>query len=321
MTLAPTTPDLEVVVDPFEDEPLEQPRRSRADKPARPERPGLSVAGSALGLLSLLVVALLVQIGPFSWVEHARSQRVAYADLRRDLAAGTVPTGQVTGDADTPKAVATGTALGYVSIPDLGLAREVFFQGTTAGVLERGPGHRRSSVLPGQVGQAVLYGRSWAYAGPFHRLTGRAKGDVVTVTTQQGESRYAVTGTRHAGDRFTEPAAGKGVLTLVAAEGSPFAPDRAVYVDAELTTAPFATPALAYTTSALSRSEDPLQGDPGAWVAVFLTLQGLALASVVLAWASRRFGGSQTWLVGVPVIGLLLVLSSQQALRLLPNLL
>jgi LPXTG-site transpeptidase (sortase) family protein len=323
MTLAPSTPDLEVVVDPFVDEPVLGPRRARAEqeKQARAERPGLSVAASSLGLLSLIVLAFLVQVGPLSLVEHARSQRVAYADLRRDLAAGTVPTGQVVGDLDHPKAVPTGTALGYLSIPDLGLAREVFFQGTTSSVLEKGPGHRRSSVLPGQAGRAVLYGRAWSYAGPFRGLGGLAKGAVNTVTTQQGESRYTVTATRHAGDRMTDPLPGKGLLTLVSAEGGVFVPERAVYVDAELVSMPFATPSLAYGTSSLSGDEDPLKGEPGAWVGVFLALQGLAIASVVLAWASRRYGGAQTWVVGAPVIVLLLVLSSQQALRLLPNLL
>jgi hypothetical protein len=311
MTLAPAH-DLVVVADAAP----AAPRRTPAAVPLQPGR--LAVAGSALALLSLVVVSFLVQVGPLSWVEHARSQRVAYADLRRDLAEATVPTGPLDLHG---KPVAPGRALGYLSVPRLGLSREVFFEGTTSAVTAKGPGHRRSSRLPGQPGVSVLYGRASAYGGPFHDLGRLRRGDVISVTTGQGVSSYRVVGTRHAGDRFTPPAAGRGLLTLVGAEGHAFVPLRAVHVDAELVSSPFPAPAPVPASTSLSRAEDPMQGDSAAWATFFLAMQGLAVASLLLAWASRRHGGAQSWLVGAPVTVLLLVVASREALRLLPNVL
>ncbi|WP_282204896.1 sortase family protein [Kitasatospora fiedleri] len=45
-------------------------------------------------------------------------------------------------------------------------------EGTTGRDLMRGPGHRRDTVLPGQPGVAVLFGRSTAFGAPFADLGG-----------------------------------------------------------------------------------------------------------------------------------------------------
>lgn len=315
MTSAPTT-DLQVIVDVPAAPAAAAPAREPA--PVARERAGFAVAGTSLGLLALAVLAFLAQAGPLGWVQHARSQQVAYDSLRNDLSAATVPTGQLDSDG---RLVAVGTPLGFLSFPALGLQREVFFEGTSSTVTEQGPGHRRSSVLPGQPGVAVLYGRAWGYGGPFRHLPQMVKGARLTVTTGQGVSTYRVVGTRHAGDAFQGPPVGKGLLTLVTAEGPAFAPGKAVYVDAELTSPPFPAPAQVLGAANLAAAEGPLAGDPAVWPVLFLVMQGLALASLLLAWASRRFGGLQAWLIGVPVTGLLLVLASREALRLLPNLL
>ncbi|MDP9181518.1 MAG: class E sortase, partial [Actinomycetota bacterium] len=277
-----------------------------------------------LALLALAIIAFLGQAGPLGWAEHARSQRVAYADLRRDLSAGTVPTGQQIdkdGDGVGDAFVAVGTPLGFLSSPELGLTREVILEGTTSTVTEKGPGHLRTSALPGQPGIVTLYGRSWGYGGPFRHVPELREGAVLTFATGQGTSTYRVRGTRHAGDTFVAPQVGKGVLTLVTSEGHAFVPTRAVYVDAELTSTPFAAPTPVLGAANLSTAEGPLSGDASVWPVLFMMMQALALVSLALAWASRRFGGAQAWLVGVPVIGLLLVLGSREALRLLPNLL
>lgn len=279
------------------------------------------VVASALTLISLAAVAFLVNLTLISSVEHARSQRLGYADLRANLSAVTAPTGQVGQDG---RLLALGTPLGYLSAPALGLSREVFFEGTTASVLAKGPGHRRSTLLPGQAGISVLYARAWAYGGPFGSLASVPAGSILTVTTGQGEHTYRVKGVRRAGDLV--PAApdvskGQGRLTLVSAEGSLFVPTGTIYLDADLVSKAQPSSPRVLSAAGLLPSEQPLASDSSAWPSVFLLLQGLALSALGVTYAARRFGGPVAWLTGVPVLTLFAVLASRELVRLLPNLL
>lgn len=283
-----------------------------------PSRPAF---GTGLVLLGLALLVFLAHVAVLSAVEHARAQRVAYAQFRADLSAVTAPTGQVDPQG---KLLALGTPVAYLSAAGLGLEREVVFEGTTGEVLARGPGHRRSSVLPGQSGVSILYGRAWAYGGPFGGAKGLAVGSTINVTTGQGEHTYVVSGVREDGDPVPASLSvsdGQGRLTLVTAVGLPFAPSGTVYVDADLVSpAVPAGPRLVQTADLLP-SEAALAGDPSAWPVVFLLLQGLALAALALTWCSRNWGARQTWLVGVPVLALLSVMTSREIVRTLPNLL
>jgi sortase (surface protein transpeptidase) len=284
-------------------------------------RRGFGIAGSALSLLALALLALVLSAVALSPVEHARSQRVAYAELRTQLAESTAPVGQLDVDGEL---LPLGAPVAVLDLPALGLRREVVFEGTTGAVLAKGPGHRRSTVLPGQPGVAVLYGRASAYGGPFGGAEDLRPGTAVTVTTGQGEHEYRVTGVRRPGQPVPPPpdaAAGEGRLTLVTASGPPFVPDRVVHVDADLVTPAVPAPARALRAGDLLAAEEALAGDSGAWAGLFLALQGLALAALAVAWGSRRWSVSHTWLAGVPVLVLLGVLASRQALLLLPNLL
>ncbi|HWH28246.1 MAG TPA: sortase [Mycobacteriales bacterium] len=281
----------------------------------------MPLAGSAVSVLALVLGALVLWTAVLSHVSHARSQRVAYADLRIDLAESTAPTGQLDQEG---RPHPLGTPLGYLTIPELGLQREVFFEGTTSQVLASGPGHRRSTVLPGQAGTAILYGRAWSHGGPFGGLEDLATGTRIAVTTGQGEHTYAVTGRRRGGDRAPAPpdaAAGEGRLTLVTAIGAPYAPADVVYVDADLTSDAVDAAPRAIAPRDLLESEQALAGDPSAWAAVFLAMQGLAFGALGTTWAARRWGRAQAWLVGFPVLGVLAVLAARSVLHLLPNLL
>ena len=281
----------------------------------------LPLLASGASLLGLALLTLVVQVAALSAVEHARSQRIAYAELRADLSSVTAPTGQQ--DADG-RLLALGTPVALFTAPDLGLQREVVFEGTTSGVLARGPGHRRSSVLPGQAGTAILYGRAWAYGGPFRGAQDLRPGSVITVTTGQGEHTYAVTGIRRAGAVVPPPpdvAAGKGRLTLVTADGPPFAPNSAVYVDADLTSPAVPAPPRVLTAAQLLPAEEALAGDRSKLPIILVLLQGLAVASLAMAWASRRWGTAPAWLVGTPVVTVFALLAAREISLLLPNLL
>jgi sortase A len=61
--------------------------------------------------------------------------------------------------------------------------------------------------------------------------------------------------------------------------------------------------------------------DRGALVPLVLWLQVLIAAAVGATWAQARWGGAQTWLVGLPVLLLGAWEVADSAMQLLPNLL
>jgi LPXTG-site transpeptidase (sortase) family protein len=200
-------------------------RRGKPDRPAvtsgAPLALGPYLSGSALTVLGALLAAFIFQLLVLSPVQHARAQRISYAMLRSQLAQAIAPVGQV--DADN-RVLALGSPEALLEIPTLGL-REVVGEGTTSGVLTAGPGHERDSVLPGQAGTSVIFGRKAAYGGPFRHLDRLRAGDRITVQTAQGSQRFTVIDLRRAGD--PQPGAlptGAGRLTLVTATGSAYRP-------------------------------------------------------------------------------------------------
>jgi LPXTG-site transpeptidase (sortase) family protein len=94
--------------------------------------------------------------------------------------------------------------MAVLEIPALDL-HEVVFEGTTSGVLQDGPGHRRDTVFPGQEGTSVIMGRQATYGGPFGRLDVLQPGEPFTITTGQGAHTYHVTGVRREGDPQPPP--------------------------------------------------------------------------------------------------------------------
>jgi LPXTG-site transpeptidase (sortase) family protein len=265
------------------------------------------VAVLALGLCFHLIVT--------SRLEHSASQATALQGLRKQLALGTAPTGQVDRNG---RLLRLGTPIAVIDIPAVRL-HQVVLEGTTSSVLRSGPGHLRNTVLPGQPGTSVIFGRAAAYGGPFGGLHTLHVGDKITVTTGIGASTFLVIDHRRAHDPLPRPlAAGAGRLTLVTATGMPLFPDGVLRVDADLAskTQPPSPMALTF----VGASERPMAADTSAlWVLVLL-LQALILARVGAVWAWRRWGRAQSWIVFFPVTALLGLLLADQLMRLLPNL-
>ncbi len=293
------------------------PRRPRRPRPSR--QGWAALLGSSLSLLAIALLAFTGYLALLSGIEHSRSQRLAYDDLRIKLSSLTAPTGQTDLDG---KLLPVGTPMGYLTAPGLGLEREVFFEGTTSAVLAKGPGHRRASALPGQPGVSTLYGRAAAFGGPFGGLADIDRASIITVTTGQGTHTYEVTGVRREGAPVpSAPQADEGRLTLVTADGPPFAPTGVVYVDARLTSPVVPAAARRLGPSALLPAEAQMVGDSSGWPKIYLLAQGLAVAGLAMAWASRRWGARQAWVAGFPLVGLFVVLGSHNLALLLPNLL
>ncbi|HZL03101.1 MAG TPA: class E sortase [Cellulomonas sp.] len=268
---------------------------------------------SAMLVVAALCAWFALQVLVLGGVEHARSQQILYGELREQLAAQTAPTGG---------AIPIGSPVALLSVPTLGL-QQVVVEGTASGDLLAGPGHLRSTVLPGQVGVSVVFGRSATYGAPFRSVTSLRSGDGIQVTTAQGEYVYRVDAVRRGGDPLpARPAQGGGRLTLVTTEGQglvgALAPGAVVYVDATLqgdgVTGEPGRPA------GVPDSEQPLGIDLDALPALAFAAQGLLLAVVGAVLLRRRVPGRVAWIISVPALVALAWVTTGTVVRLLPNL-
>ena len=196
---------------------------------------------------------------------------------------------------------AEGEAAGQIVIPDAGVDW-VFVEGVSVADLKQGPGHYPETPMPGQAGNAAIAGHRTTYGQPFHNLDQLEPGDLVEITTVQGEFTYEVRQTiivqpsqvevlgADFWDFDSDPATPHDSLTLTACHPKNSARQRIV-VGAELVgdPAPVITragddsrPAPASPTE----FEGDLSGErAGAWPAV---VWGIACAAIWLA----------AWLVG-----------------------
>ena len=301
--------------------PSTRTRKSRLPQPKRRHlapRDSRWWAGAALMSLSMLLVAFVLHATLFSAVQHHREQSIAYDVLRVSLAKAETPVGQLDFDENL---VAAGTPVALLDIPAIGLS-EVVLEGTDAHTLRGGAGHRRDSVMPGQVGTSVVMGRQATYGGPFGDLSRLVPGDEISMTTGQGSSTYRVVELRRAGDPMPEDLhAGQGRLELATADGLALFPDGVLHVDAELVTDTFETPAKVMTYPALPVSERAMGHDAGAWFTTFVALASFAAAGVGVWWLWTRWGRPHAWVIGVPLLLALGVAAADAAMDALPNLL
>jgi sortase A len=292
------------------------------------ERQPLSAAllVSLLSLLALSILAIFVVVYAlgFSALQEQRSQHQLYAAFRGEIDPSSAIAPSIGG------LINPGTPIALINAPQAGLHNVMVVEGTSSSDLMKGPGHLRDTPLPGQVGQSFLLGRSLTAGAPFRHITHLHAGDTITVETGQGTFRYTVNDIRTAG--VTKPAipvAGS-VLTLMTSAGSgafgSLAPGHVVYVDATLqgATAPAPTSPSGQLLSrpiAVPTSELPGHNDPSGWPFVVFWLQALIVAAVAAVWSWMRWGRWQTWLVATPILLGVMWGLSEQAMRLLPNLL
>lgn len=297
--------------------PRRRPQRRPERRPAPPLSARAALASTALTVVTILLLSFVFEVAAMGAVRHARAQRVGYDDLRVDLANGVAPIGQQDADGEL---VVPGRAVALMTIPAIGL-REVVFDGTSGSVLTQGPGHSRDTVMPGQAGTSLIFGRQAGYGGPFGRISDLRKGDEIAVTTGQGSHLYLVTQVRHAGDTMLAPEAGTGRLTLVSASGTPFLPDEVVRVDATLKSPVQPAPPTVFGSSSLPDSEGVMRGDRNVALPMFLWAQLMLLVALALAWAGSAWGRWQSWVVGLPVLAVPCLQLAHQIAQLLPNLL
>jgi sortase A len=287
------------------------PAPRRTPRPSASRDTGLLVS-SVTGMIALVCLWMAAQLLYLGGVSEARDQRLLYDRFRAELAAATAPVGPVT---------PVGDPVALITIPHLGV-QQVVVEGTASGDLLAGPGHMRTTVLPGQVGTSVVFGRAATYGAPFARITDLQKGDEISVVMAQGQRIFLVVDVRRTGDPLPQPlAAGAARLTLVTAEGSGrfpgLAPGRAVYVDAEAAkgfVAPSGLP------SALPAPEKVMAHDNGALPLLVLCLALLLALTLGMVSARQRWSAVRVWVVASAPAIALAWFTTDVVMRLLPNL-
>jgi len=284
------------------------PKRQRAA--ISPLRGTVAWVLATVSLLSLWFVAYAVVLTPF---QESSRQTVLYSTLRQSLSQQTAPLGGT---------IAPGTPVALMNAPSLGISDTTVVEGTSSGDLMSGPGHKSDTVLPGQAGVSVLYGRASLFGGPFASVPQAKVGDPISVITGQGTFTYTISGLRRANDPFPAALTGTGGrLTLVTAEGTgrlgALRPDGVVYVDATLKGDGQPSPGHPAT---VPLAEQAMQGDPSAMLPLAVLLPLLIGSVMFIVWARARWGGWQTWVIGAPLVFATLWAVSQCAVQLLPNL-
>ena len=88
-----------------------------------------------------------------------------------------------------------GSPVAQLDIPSIGVNGMTIISGVSVDDLKRGPGHFRSTPLPGQFGNAALAGHRTTWGAPFSNIDRLNAGDEITVTNLRGERFvYRVTG-------------------------------------------------------------------------------------------------------------------------------
>lgn len=290
--------------------PPRPPRRWGTTRlPGGTTRPVLVLAG-----LGGTVVAFVLWLVVFGTLTHARDQRALLDQLGAVVVAG--PQAPPEGAAIRPP-LEPRAPVALLEVPAIGL-EEVVVEGTSSSALTSGPGHVRSSALPGELGNVVLAGRRTTFGAPFARIGDLEEGDAVFATSEYGRYRYevAVVVDVAPGEVDGLSEAGDARITLMTSEPALVASRRLVAV-ATLDGA--AIPPTRDRPRAVGDEEIGLGGEPVAIAVLAAWVEVLVLALVARG-RLRRAGWSprSVRLVSVPILVALVLLCFESLQRLLP---
>ena len=262
-----------------------------------------SVAVSVL-LLALLIVGFIGYLLGASGIQEAGAQHRLYATLGNELSQEIGPLGPTT----------IGAPVAVLAIPGIGVRDLVVVEGTTPQALELGPGHLRSTPLPGQEGMSVIYGRRTTFGAPFANLDRLRPGDKITAITQQGTSVYKVVAVGDSQHPVKDPTLNRLVLLTAS---SPDVPAYYLEIDAHLV-----SPAQNgfVQLPALGPSEQAMAGDTGALVMTMIWGLALALTAIGGAVAAAKWSTWPVYLVIVPAVLAIVWNLYENLAALLPNL-
>jgi sortase A len=324
------------------DEP-EPPARSAV--PAREPPPAassartltiLSIVFTMLGVVALLFVVYQVFVTDllFDRAQHVKLNEFK-AQLRKEAGVGAAggaadaPSGVLTGGNEqpdqseraAPRPPKRGEPIAVMTIPRL-RAEWVVVEGSGATETMKGPGHVRSTPMPGERGNVAIIGRRSTYGSPFAHIDRLRRGDRIRLVTQRGVFTYVVSDRRVVGDGPTTPdplaPAAANRLTLVTTTPAYLAVKREVVV-ADLRGSPIAPPPITDRGGTIDDDEDGITWNRGAVPALLLWAQLLVLA-LIAAWVLyRRWLRWPTYLITTPVLLALLLLVFDSASAVFPS--
>ena len=275
-------------------------------------------AGRSFVALGAAALVFLGQLFIVSHVQYESAQFKANETFRYELANGTAPVGQIDSEGAL---IEQGSPVAVLKITKIDV-QEIVLEGTSSAVTVDGPGHRRDTVLPGQAGISVIYGRQSSYSGVFSRLAELEVGDKIETITGQGEASYTVSKIRRAGDEATNGlGSSMGRLTLVSTSGFPFLATDVLRVEATLDGAPKPTPNRVIPNRAIADNEQALASNMDALTPLIFMTQFLIVLMFAISWLSRKWGRVQSFIAGAPAVIFFGGIWASQIIQLLPNLL
>lgn len=283
-----------------------------------------AVGAAALQAVTAAGVALVAFAAFQLWATDLTQQR-AQRDLAREFT-DRVARAKVLSTSGTAEEVATlsrplvGEPVAVLRVPRIGL-EQVVVEGSGAEQLQAGPGHLRSTPLPGSRGNAVVLGHRTTYGEPFGRLASLRPGDVVDVATPLAHFTFRVKSTRRVAPGRPDPVTAEGgrAITLVTSDPPHRARGRLVVVAEAPGTVRLADGGGADRPTVVSAHERGLRPDPAAyWPAAIWGLV-LAGAYALHRLLRRRWARNTAWLVSSPVLLALAFVWFEQLNRLLPS--
>jgi sortase A len=285
-----------------------------------PEAPGsLRALRAMVGVLVLAILfgaGFFVYLYGFSSISESHAQAAMFKNFVGQLAQATAPVGPtVENAAGAAVPVANGAPVAVLNIPQIGLRDVVVVNGTTSRELALGPGHVRDSVLPGQYGVSVIYGKVATFGAPFAHLMQLNRGDRFTATTGQGTATYQV----ESFGTSSDPAPADSVNRLILETASSgFAPSYAVQVSADLVSKPQPSPG---DWPAITAQEGAMASDSAdSLVSLTLWSQALLITVIIATVAANRWSRWPTYLCMAPVVLALTWCVYENLACLLPNL-
>jgi sortase A len=261
-------------------------------------------------LLSVVILGFIGYLFGASGIQEAGSQSKLYVTLRNELGQELGPLGPYGPTGPT----ALGAPVAVIDIPSIGVSNEVVVQGTAPEQLTLGPGHLRSTPLPGQTGTSVIYGRRVTFGAPFARIGQLRPGDEITAITQQGRSVYKVVAVGDSQHPVHNAALNQ--LALLTAS-STTVPSYYLEVDANLVSAPQNGPV---DLPVIGPTEQAMAGDDGALVVTMLWGMALVLLALGGAAAATRWSPWTVYLVLSPAVLAVLWNLYENLAAVLPNL-
>ena len=322
ITESPSTPTTSHV-------PQDSTAEEAAAKSRKPRLPRGSLRVFRQGLGALAAFSLL--LGMFltfgTALTHDRAQKELQSEFRSQAAVLSLPPQFETnpdGTTGSSKPIRIGSPVAWMKIPKLGVS-EVVVEGSKSSQTLRGPGHIRSTPLPGQYGNSVVVCRRIAGGAPCADLDRLKSGDEIRFTTAFGEIKYhvfaaGVTPANRA-EIFNTLTSGEGAdaqnintVTLITSDPAILATDRFI-VQARL-----AGNAENFTPSRfqVDAQELGLKGESSGWLLLLFALQFLLVVAVGAVWLAKTWNPRTTWIVATPLLLCAVWLTCEQFIRVIP---